>query len=134
MKTENNFHKNKFQNSNTNSINSRVSKNSKNSKKSKATSKISKSSNNSKNTSKKDYLIRNAIKNGINNFIYKKGGSEGKTNRLIQHSKLFNINNYRNNNYQNINYILNNCMGINNDINKNINTNNNRNNELNNIK
>ena len=135
MKTENNFHKNKFQNSNTNSINSRVSKNSKNSKKSKATSKNSKSSKSSKNSNKKYNLIRNAIKNQMNNFIFnKKGGSEGKTNRFIQHSKLFNINNFRNNNYNNINNILNNCMGINNDLNKNINTNNNRNNEVNNIK
>ena len=133
MKTENNFHKNKFKNSNTNSINSRVSKNSKNSKKSKATSKNSKSSKSSKNSSKKYNLIRNAIKNQMNNFIFnKKGGSEGKTNRFIQHSKLFNINNFRNNNFHNINNILNNCMGINNDINKNINNNNNRN--VNNIK
>ena len=137
MKTENNFHKNKFKNSNTNSINSRISKNSKNSKKSKGTSKNSKSSKSSKNSSKKYNLIRNAIKNQMNNFIFnKKGGSEGKTNRFIQHSKLFNINNFRNNNnnFHNMNKILNNCMGINNDINKNINTNNNRNNEVNNIK
>ena len=69
----------------------------------------------------------------MNNFIFnKKGGSEGKTNRFLQHSKLFNINSLRNNNnYNNINNILNNCMGINNND---INTNNNKNNEVNNIK
>ena len=141
MKTENNFHKNKFKNSNTNSINSRISKNSKNSKtsknsvKSKANSKNSKSSKGSKSSTKKYNFIRNAIKNQMNNFIFnKKGGSEGKTNRFIQHSKLFNINSFKNNNnYNNINNILNNCMGINdNDINTN-NTNI-KNNEVNNIK
>ena len=139
MKTENNFHKNKFKNSNTNSVNSRISKNSKNSKtsknsvNSKANSKNSKSSKSSKSSTKKYNLIRNAIKNQMNNFIFnKKGGSEGKTNRFLQHSKLFNINSLRNNNnYNNINNILNNCMGINNND---INTNNNKNNEVNNIK
>ena len=79
MKTENNFHKNKFKNSNTNSVNSRVSKNSKNSKNSKATSKNSKSSKSSKSSKKKYNLIRNALKNQMGNFIFnKKGGSEGK--------------------------------------------------------
>ena len=139
MKTENNFHKNKFKNSNTNSVNSRISKNSKNSKtsknsvNSKANSKNSKSSKSSKSSTKKYNLIRNAIKNQMNNFIFnKKGGSEGKTNRFLQHSKLFNINSLRNNNnYNNINNILNNCMGINNNDIKN---NNNKNNEVNNIK
>ena len=131
MKTENNFHKNKFKNSNTNSVNSRISKNSKNSVQSKATSKNSKSSKSSKSSSKKYNLIRNAIKHQMNNFIFnKKGGSEGKTNRFIQHSKLFNINNYRNNNYSNnINKILNNCMGINHN-----NFNSKNSNEVNNIK
>ncbi len=133
MKTENNFHKNNFKNSNTNSVNSRISKNSKNSKnsvRSKANSKNSKSSKSSKSSTKKYNLIRNAIKNQMNNFIFKKqGGSEGKTNRFIQHSKLFNINTFRNNNYNNINNILNNCMGINNnDIKVN-----NKNKEMNNI-
>ncbi len=67
----------------------------------------------------------------MNNFIFnKKGGSEGKTNRFIKHSKLFNMNNYKNNNYNNINKILNNCMGINNnDFNTNKNSK-----EVNNIK
>ena len=127
MKKENNYNKNhKFKNPNTNSVNSRVSKNSKNSK---ATSKNSKSS--KSNSSKKKYnLIRRAIKNQMGNFIFnKKGGSEGKTNRFIQHSKLFNINKFNiNNNNQNINNILDNCMGIKHNFNSN------KGNEVNNIK
>ena len=117
MKTENNLHKNKFKNSNTNSVNSRISKNSKNSK---ATSKNSKSTKSSKSSKKKYNLIRHAIKNQMGNFIFnKKGGSEGKTSRFIQHSKLFNINAFKNNNIHNINNLLDNCVGINNNINEN---------------
>ena len=135
MKTENNFHKNKFKNSNTNSVNSRMSKNSKNSKNSKATSKNSKSTKSSKSSKKKYNLIRNALKNKMGNFIFnKKGGSEGKTNRFIQHSKLLNINSLRNNNnIHNINNILDNCIRINNNNVINI-KNNNKLNEVNNIK
>jgi hypothetical protein len=114
MKTENNIHKNKFKNSNTNSINSRVSKNSK---KSDATSKNSKSSKSNKSSKKKYNLIRHAIKCQAGNFIFnKKGGSEGKTNRFIQHNKLFNINTFRNNNIQNINNGMDNCPGMNNNV------------------
>ena len=114
MKTENNIHKNKFKNSNTNSINSRVSKNSK---KSDATSKNSKSSKSNKSSKKKYNLIRHAIKCQAGNFIFnKKGGSEGKTNRFIQHNKLFNINTFRNNNIQNINNAMDNCPGMNNNV------------------
>ena len=112
MKTDNNARKNKFINSNTSSVNSR-SKNSKNSKNT-TTSKNSKSSN-SKSSKKKYNLIRQAIKHKMGNFIFnKKGGSEGKTNRFMQHSKLFNVNTSRNknvvnvpniNNNNNINYI-----------------------------
>ena len=137
MKTENNFNKNKGKISNANSVNSRVSKNSKNSKNSKATSKNSKSSKSSKSSKKKYNLIRRAIKHQMGNFIFnKKGGSEGKTNRFIQHSKLFSIhNNLKNNkNNQNINNILDNCMGINNNFNNNnyLNCNNlNNNNKIN---
>jgi hypothetical protein len=114
MKTESNTHKNKFKNSNTNSINSRVSKNSK---KSDVTSKNSKSSKSNKSSKKKYNLIRHAIKCQVGNFIFnKKGGSEGKTNRFIQHNKLFNINTFRNNNLQNINNALDNCPRMNNNI------------------
>ena len=128
MKTESNIHKNKFKNSNTNSINSRVSKNSK---KSDATSKNSKSSKSNKSSKKKYNLIRHAIKCQVGNFIFnKKGGSEGKTNRFIQHNKLFNINTFRNNNMQN-----NNCPGMNNNVYNNkfteINTNGNSSNKWN---
>ena len=132
MKKENNLHKNKFKNSNTNSVNSRISKNSKNSKNSKATSKNSKSTKSSKSSKKKYNLIRNAIKNQAGNFIFnKKGGSEGKTSRFIQHSKLFNMNAFKNNNnIHNLNYLLDNCMGVNNNINES----NNKGNEVNNIK
>ncbi len=108
MKTENNFHKNKYKNSNANSLNSRISQNSKNSK---ATSKNSQNSKNSKNGKKNYNLIRYAIKQQAGNFIFnKKGGSEGKTNRFIQHSKLFNYNNFKSNNIQNINSIINNNL------------------------
>jgi len=129
MKTENNIDKNKFKNSNTNSLNSRMSKNSK---KSDATSKNSKSSKSNKSSKKKYNLIRHAIKCQVGNFIFnKKGGSEGKTNRFIQHNKLFNINTFRNNNMQN----LNNCPGMNNNVYSNkfteINTNGNTSNKWN---
>jgi hypothetical protein len=114
MNTESNIHKNKFKNSNTNSINSRVTKNSK---KSDATSKNSKSSKSNKSSKKKYNLIRHAIKCQVGNFIFnKKGGSEGKTNRFIQHNKLFNINTFRNNNIQNINNAMDNCPGMNNNV------------------
>ena len=106
MKTDNNARKNKFINSNTASVNSR-SKNSKNSKNT-TTSKNSKSSN-SKSSKKKYNLIRQAIKHKMGNFIFnKKGGSEGKTNRFIQHSKLFNVNTSRNKNVINVPNINNN--------------------------
>ena len=136
MKTENNNKKNKYKNSNTNSLNSRVSKNSKNSKNS--NSKNSKSSKSSKSSKKKYNLIRRAIKRQAGNFIFnKKGGSEGKTNRFLQHSKLFNINTFKRNNNQNMNNILDNCLGINNNNNLNnnyFNNNKDKDNEVNNIK
>jgi hypothetical protein len=111
MKTDNNARKNKFINSNTASVNSR-SKNSKNSKNT-TTSKNSKSSN-SKSSKKKYNLIRQAIKHKMGNFIFnKKGGSEGKTNRFIQHSKLFNVNTSRNKNVINVPNINNNNINAN---------------------
>ena len=111
MKTDNNTRKNKFINSNTASVNSR-SKNSKNSKNT-TTSKNSKSSN-SKSSKKKYNLIRQAIKHKMGNFIFnKKGGSEGKTNRFIQHSKLFNVNTSRNKNVVNVPNINNNNINAN---------------------
>ena len=70
----------------------------------------------------------------MGNFIFnKKGGSEGKTNRFIQHSKLFDINSFRNHNIHNINNIIDNCMRINNNNIININYRN-KSNEVNNIK
>ena len=116
LKTENNYHhKNKFKNMNTSSFNSKISKNSKNSR---VTSNNSKSSKSSKSSKKKYNLIRRAKKYNTSNFIFnRKGGSEGKSNRFIQHSKLLNMNTLRNNNFQNVNTILDNYMVLNNNIN-----------------
>ena len=136
MKTENNNKVKKYTNSNANSVNSRVSNNSKKSKNS--NSKNSKSSKSSKNSKKKYNLIRQAIKHQAGNFIFnKKGGSEGKTTRFLQHYKLFNINNFKKNAVPNINNILDNCLGINNNNNLNNNylsVNKDKDNEVNNIR
>ena len=136
LKTENNVHKDKFKNSNVSSVNSRKSKKSKNSRGTSKKSKNSKSSKSSKNSKKKYNLIRYALKYKIGNFNFnKKGGSEGKTNGFIQHSKLLNMNTFRKNNFQNINGIIDNCIGFNNMNNDKYNDKkSNKSNDINNIK